>query len=216
MEQFRDAAQTLGAAEDRDGARAAMRRLILLGHVDQSPDGMRWSASPAALVRFAAGAGGYIAGRRTPKFLSELAEKCGALNESPQDCYAGTPRIADAGIASERLADVLPGVDGRKDGLKAVDGVVPASYDVIGRWEGGEFRRCDTLSLRDGRYRGESGMYRFSRDMETPKAASGRLAERGDSPRALAFSARIHIIMSGVGRQPSKFRRMAICSKRIG
>ena len=175
--QFRDAAQILGAADDRRMARSAMRRLILLGCVDQSDDGARWSASPAALVQFSAGAGGgFIAGRRTPKFLSELKRR-GALSESPQDYYAGPPRIemsgvaermgiADAGIASERLADVLPGVDEWKDGLKAVDGVVPASYDVVERWEGGEFRRCDTLSLRDGRYRGESGMYRFSRSSD--------------------------------------------------
>lgn len=179
--QFRDAAQTLGVVQDRDGARSAMRRLILLGHVDQSDDGARWSASPPALVRFADGAGGgYVAGARTPSFLSEL-ERYGALTESPQEYYAGPPRIepadavsrdaaiaerlgiADAGIASERLADVLPNVDGWKDSLKAVEGIVPASYDVVERWEGGEFRPCDTLSLRDGRYRGESGMYRFIR-----------------------------------------------------
>ena len=179
--QFRDAAQTLGVVQDRAGARSAMRRLILLGHVDQSDDGARWSASPPALVRFADGAGGgYIAGARTPSFLSEL-ERYGAPNESPQAYYAGPPRIelaadvsrdaaiserlgiADAGIASERLADVLPGVDGWKDSLKAVDGIIPASYDVVERWEGGEFRRCDALSLRDGTYRGESGMYRFIR-----------------------------------------------------
>ena len=178
--QFRDAAQTLGVVQDRDGARSAMRRLILLGHLDQSDDGARWSASPPSLVRFADGAGGgYIAGARTPSSLSEL-ERYGALNESPQAYYAGPPRIepaaavsrdaaiaerlgiADAGIAAERLADVLPGVDGWKDSLKAVEGIVPASYDVE-RWEGGEFRPCDALSLRDGRYRGESGMYRFSR-----------------------------------------------------
>ena len=178
--QFRDAAQTLGVVQDRDGARSAMRRLILLGHVDQSDDGARWSASPPALVRFADGAdGGYIAGARTPSSLSEL-ERYGAPNESPQYYYAGPPRIEpaaavsrdadiaerlgieDAGIASERLTDVLPGVDGWKDSLKAVEGIVPASYDVE-RWEGGEFRPCDALSLRDGTYRGESGMYRFSR-----------------------------------------------------
>ena len=179
--QFRDAAQTLGVVQDRDGARSAVRRLILLGHVDQSDDGARWSASPPALVRFADGAGGgYVAGARTPSFLSEL-ERYGALKESPQEYYAGPPRIepaaavsrdagiaerlgiADAGIASERLADALPSVDGWKDSLKAVEGIIPASYDVVERWEGGEFRRCGTLSLRDGRYRGESGMYRFIR-----------------------------------------------------
>lgn len=175
--QFRDAAQTLGVVQDRGGARSAMRRLILLGHVDQSDDGARWSASPAALVRFADGAGGgCVAGARTPKFLSELAQR-GALNESPQTYYAGPPRIetsdianrmgiADADIASERLADILPGVDEWKDGLRAVDGIVPASYNVE-RWEGGEFRICDTLYRRDGMYRGESGMYRFSRESDT-------------------------------------------------
>ena len=179
--QFRDAAQTLGVVQDRDGARSAMRRLILLGYVDQSDDGARWSASPPSLVRFEDSAGGgYIAGARTPSFLSEL-ERYGALSESPQEYYAGPPRIelaadvsraaaiserlgiADAGIASERLADVLPGVDGWKDSLKAVDGIIPASYDYIERWEGSEFRRCDSLYQRGGRYRGESGMYRFIR-----------------------------------------------------
>lgn len=179
--QFRDAARTLGVTkgaqgEDRRMARAAMRRLILLGHVDQSDDGLRWSASPAAFVRLADDPDTvYLAGRRVPSSLSGFAAR-----KTEQIHDAGPPRldtdadilenadimdalgITDAGIASQRLADALPDVNVWKDTLKTV-GIITASFDIVERWEDGEFRPCDTLYARDGGHIGESGMYRFGR-----------------------------------------------------
>ena len=178
--QFRDAAQTLGVAEDRQAARSAIRRLILLGHLDRSDDGERWSASPAALVRLADDPDTvYLAGARVPSLLSGFA-----LRETEQIHDAGPPRwdadagilenadtmdalgIADAGATSALLADILPDIDGWKDTLKAV-GIIPATFNIVERWDGGEFRLCDTLHKRnDGRLIGESGMYRFSRQSD--------------------------------------------------
>ena len=185
--QFRDAAKTLGVSEigqagdgqakERRMARSAMRRLILLGHLDQSDDGLCWSASPPALVRLADNSDAvYLAGRRVPKSRSEFATR-----KTEQIHDAGPPRldadadiwqdsdavralgVADAGVASERFANVLPDVDGWKDDLKAYDATLAASFDIIERWENGEFRLYYSLYMRDGRCRGESGMYQFSR-----------------------------------------------------
>ena len=65
--QFRDAARTLGVAEDRQAARSAIRRLILLGDIDRRDDGERWSASPPAFVRLADDPDTvYLAGARVP------------------------------------------------------------------------------------------------------------------------------------------------------
>lgn len=182
--QFRDAARTLGVTkdgqeEDRRMARSAMRRMILLGHVDLSDDGERWSASRTVFVRLADDPNAvYLAGARVPSFLSGFA-----LRKTEQLHDAGPPRldadaailqyldetralgVADAGDASERLADVLLSVDGWKDTLKAVD-IAPASFDVVERYEDSEFRPCNALYTRDGRHIGESGMYRLRRESD--------------------------------------------------
>ena len=175
--QFRDAAQTLGVAEDRRAARSAIRRMILLGHLDRSADGQRWSASPAALVRLADDPDTvYLAGARVPSLLSGFTTR-----KTEQIHDAGPPRLdtdaailqnleairafADAGVASERLADILPCVDVWKDTLKAVR-IIPASFDVVEIWKDGDFRLCESLYTRDGRHTGESGMYQFGRSSD--------------------------------------------------
>ena len=48
---FSQACEMLEVTDDRGTARSAIRRLSLLGHVDCSADGSRWSVSPATLVQ---------------------------------------------------------------------------------------------------------------------------------------------------------------------
>ena len=180
-ESFAQACSLLKVAEDSQESRSAFRRLTLLGHIDCSADGSRWSVSPAALVRFPDDSGrGYLAGQRTGPFLNKVGESY-SMTEVPQSCYPGPPRIAletalyrgdegvvnlgiaDAGATSSRLAELLPGLNGWKDSLQQLPGLSTAPYHIE-RWCGQDFQTCDTVYERDGVYHGEPGMYRLRRD----------------------------------------------------
>ena len=175
-EGFNQACNVLKVAEDKQEVRSALRRLILLGHLDLSDDGSRWSVSPPVLVRFPDDRdSGFLAGRRTGSFLRRVREFW-HINETPQSYYSGPSRmdlnpgvaentagleISDAGATSTRLAALLPDLNEWKDSLKPLDNLRTTSYEIE-RWQSGRFQPCDNVYDRDGIYYGESGMYRFS------------------------------------------------------
>ncbi len=178
-EAFKQAGDILGVSGDRQEARSALRRLSLLGHIDLSGDGSRWSISPGALVRFPDGPeSGFLAGQRTGSLLRNVGELW-PLNETQQTHYSGPPRIyldsgvppgadcvatlgiSDAGVTSTRLADLLPGLEEWKDSLQSVPNLSTGVYDIE-KWYEGDFQTCDTVYDRDGVYYGEPGMYRLS------------------------------------------------------
>ena len=175
-EGFNQACNVLKVAEDRQEARSALRRLSLLGHLELSDDGSRWSASPAVLVRFPENAdGGFLAGRRTGSFLRRVREFW-QINETPQSYYSGPPRldlnsgvaentaaleITDAGATSTRLTALLPDLNEWKDSLQSLDNLRVTSYGIE-RWQSGRFQPCDNVYARDGVHYGEPGMYRIS------------------------------------------------------
>ena len=180
-ESFAQACSLLEVANDSQESRSAFRQLTLLGHIDCSADGSRWSVSPAALVRFPDSPGnGYLAGQRTESFLNKLVELY-SMTEAFQSHYPGPPRIeldtgfsqvdegitnlgiADAGATSSQLAELLPGLNVWKDSLQQLPGLSTVPYHIE-RWCGGDFLACDTVYERDGVYHGESGMYRLRRD----------------------------------------------------
>ena len=177
---FIQACQTLQVAGDKAEARSVFRRLRLLGHIESSGDGQRWSAAPAAFVRFPGRPErGFLAGQRTPALLQRLGDDRLAA-PTPQPGHQGPPRvelaaapesaaIADAGAASTRLAQLLPDLAGWQDSLDAMPQLNVASYGME-QWQAGAFQPCDTVYERDGRYYGESGMYRLSR----PAPGGGR------------------------------------------
>ncbi len=176
---LKQAGETLGVFNDRQGARSALRRLSLLGHIDLSDDGSRWSISPASLVRFPDGPeSGFLAGQRTGPLLRNVGELW-PVNETRQTLYPGPPRIdlesvtpqgaedvatlgvSDAGATSTRLTHLLPDLDEWKDSLQPVLNLSTGGYDIE-KWHGGDFQTCDTVYDRDGVYYGEPGMYRLS------------------------------------------------------
>ena len=175
-EGFNQACNVLKVAEDKQAVRSALRRLILLGHLDLSDDGSRWSVSPAVLVRFPDNPdSGFLAGRRTGSFLRRIGEFW-HINETPQSYYSGPPRIdlssgvsentaaleiTDAGAASTRLAALLPDLNEWKESLHSLDNLRVTSYEIE-RWQSGSFQPCDNVYDRDGIYYGEPGMYRIS------------------------------------------------------
>ena len=175
-EGFNQVCNVLKVAEDKQEVRSALRRLILLGHLDLSDDGSRWSVSPAVLVRFPDNPdSGFLAGRRTESFLRRVREFW-HINETPQSFYSGPPRInlnsgfaentaaieiTDAGVTSTRLATLLPDLNEWKDSLQSLDNLRVSSYEIE-RWQSGSFQPCDNVYDRDGIYYGEPGMYRVS------------------------------------------------------
>ena len=175
-EGFKQACDVLRVAADKQEARSALRRLSLLGHLELSDDGSRWSASPAVLIRFPDNPdGGFLAGRRTGSVLRRVREFW-HINETPQSYYSGPPRIdlnldvaentaaleiTDAGATSTRLAALLPDLNEWKDSLQSLDNLRVASYEIE-RWRSGSFQPCDNVYDRDGFYYGEPGMYRIT------------------------------------------------------
>ena len=166
---FTQACQTLDTEEEgRGGVGSVIRRLRLLGHLELSDDGSKWSAAPTAFVRFPDGSGkGFLAGARTQALLLDA----GTHNVTNQPNRMGPPRvemawddarnssqnIADAGAVSTELAQLLPSVHAWKATLSARNPVV-SDYDAE-VWDGIKFVPC-VIYEGDGR---SSGMYNLTR-----------------------------------------------------
>ena len=180
-EAFKQASETLDVSDDRQEARSALRRLSLLGHIDLSGDGSKWSISPSAFVRFPDDPSiGFLVGQRTDTLLRKVGELW-PLTQVLQPHYSGPLRIdsgsdipqdandvttlgvIDVGVTAIRLADLLPALSQWKDMLQPVSNLSTGSYHIE-KWHGGEFQTCDTVYDRNGFYYGESGMYRLHRD----------------------------------------------------
>ena len=178
---FAQACEMLEVSEDRRTARSAIRRLSLLGHIDCSADGSRWSVSPATLIRFPDNKeGGFISGQRTATLIRNLSALA-PMTETIQSHLAGPPRfswendldcnadslanlgIEDGGVTAKRLAELLPGLHEWKDSLQPLPGLSTTSYHVE-KWQEDDFLPCDTVRERNGVYDAEAGMYRLSRD----------------------------------------------------
>ena len=122
-ESFEHACVALRVVRDNRGARSALRRLRLLGHLECSDDGRKWAVAPAAVVIFPSNSSrGFIAGQRTPSLLNEL----GTLCKTEQPVLDGPPRIevspdighsriALAGRTAALLADLLPDIEGGEE-----------------------------------------------------------------------------------------------------
>ena len=176
---FVQACLALKIADNRREARSAFRRMTLLGHIDSSGDGLKWSVSPLAFVRFPdQEEGGYLTGQRTPNVL-DRASNLWSLTQTQQMSYDGPHRVsfsparsidsgveagidvAEAGISSVRLASLLPDLQGWKDSLHSLPSLSTLPYHLE-KWTSGKFETYDTLYERDGIHYGESGMYRLS------------------------------------------------------
>lgn len=180
---FARVCNVLQLAADVSDARSIFRRLILLGHIESSSDGQKWSICPTTLVQCAANPEMcFLAGQRTPKLIKQFNERW-ELENIPQPSYHGpscvkiqgvsSSELADngfrpehAGVAATQFAQLLPDLESWKGTLPCIDRLSTPRYNIE-IWDGKQFSRCDTFYERDGQYVGESGMYRLIRDEGT-------------------------------------------------
>ena len=179
---FARACQILQLADNLKGARSIFRRLILLGYIESSSDGQKWSICPTTLVQCATEPQVcFLAGQQTPNLIKQLSAHW-AIENIPQPSYQGPScvkvhsnhstdllvdelQVKTVGVVSVQLARLLPDLEGWKATLTVIDRINTAHYSIE-IWDGSRFSLCDTFHERDGQYFGESGMYRLTRGKE--------------------------------------------------
>ena len=172
----------LKLADDVKDARSIFRRLILLGYIESSENGQKWSICPTTLAQCATDQDVYIlTGQQTPMLVEQLMEHY-EVELLPQPNYQGPScvrvngvftdhvslngfNIVHAGTVSVKLAQLLPDLEGWKDILPAIDRLSTTSYGIE-IWNGRQFTQDDTFYERHGKYFGESGMYRLTKKEE--------------------------------------------------
>lgn len=177
-ELFAYACTVLNMAEQASQARSALRRLVLLGHIEVSLDGSSWSIAPSCFVRYPDSPdSGFLTGARSVPLLKSIAE-LHALVRTDQSYYPGParvqvgpeipqgenghihPLVVDAGPVSARLVEIVPDLAGWKDSLQEMPLLDPTLLKME-IWESEGFVGCDDVYLEGGFLRAKSGMYRL-------------------------------------------------------
>jgi len=188
---FRRVCELLTGEQISLDARHIFRRLRLLGHVEYSArNGSKWGICPPALVQTSLPGRYFLAGQRTPKLLSKLADVAEVevqpqpTGEAPDlvELYFASTETARqtvsdgrfdmswAGQASMRLARALPDVAGYRASLTPVSGFVHSNF-VFEQWQGQTYVETH--------FQQQTGLYRL-----TPRDDDTRL-----SPQTLFFDA---------------------------
>ena len=177
---FSKACTILQLAEDVKDTKSIFRRLILLGYIENSDNGQKWSICPTALVQCATDQDVcFLTGQQTPKLIEHLQEHYN-VETFPQQNYGGPScvklngnltgdvsfngfNIVHAGTVSVQLAKLLPDLERWKDILPVIDRLSTTTYNIE-IWNGRQFTQCDKFYERLGQYFGESGMYRLTKE----------------------------------------------------
>ncbi len=158
---FRGACQTLGLDSDGTTPQRILRRLRLLGHIETSPDGRRWTVAPPVLARIddqSSEATYVLCGARDPALLDALRKNTDVESAPQMDGTAPTTvqvratdaealaaslrnvtqqvRIADN--IAYRLTHLLPALTDWMDTLQDLQGIVPSMFNVK-RFDGRTF-----------------------------------------------------------------------------
>ncbi len=176
---FKNVCSILQLVDDVNTARSIFRRLTLIGYIESSENGQRWSICPTTLVQCATDQDLYIlTGQQIPMLIEQLMERY-EVELLPQPNYQGPScvringiftnevslngfNIGHAGTVSVQLAQLLPDLEGWKDILPVIDRLSTTSYNIE-FWNGRQFTQCDEFYERHGQYFGESGMYRLTK-----------------------------------------------------
>lgn len=176
---FRNVCSILQLVDDWNSERSIFRRLTLLGHIENSENGQRWSICPTALVQCATDSGVcFLTGQQTPKLIEHLKEHW-KVEILPQSGYQGPSCVRVHGVfpsnvssngfhiehtevVSIRLAQLLPDLEGWRDLLPVIDRLSTTTYNIE-IWDGRKYIQCDNFYERHGRYFGESGLYRLTK-----------------------------------------------------
>lgn len=179
---FKNVCSILQLVDDVNTARSIFRRLTLIGYIESSENGQRWSICPTTLVQCAIDQNLYIlTGQQIPMLIEQLMERY-EVELLPQPNYQGPScvrvnsiftddvtlngfNIVHAGTVSVQLAQLLPDLEGWKDILPAIDRLSTTTYNIE-IWNGRKYMQCDNFYERNGRYYGESGLYRLTRKAE--------------------------------------------------
>lgn len=171
---FQTACHTLDLSQDNVDTRRILRRLRLLGHLECSRDGTRWSIASPVLTRRCHPTGDdtyvFCGGRDTA--LLEALRLQGLVEEVPQPVGEGPATVYICGVdpaqpiavtgldsafwlqvidnAAERLANLLPPIEVWPDTLQVLPGITPYMFDV---------RRFDGSGFVDEVFEGKSGFY---------------------------------------------------------
>ena len=180
---FAQVCEILQLADNIKGARSIFRHLLLLGYIESSSDGQKWSICPTTLVQCAAEPEVcFLAGQQTPNLIKQLSAHW-KIENIPQPRYQGPScvrvyggpsenlpgnelKVESVGVASVQLARLLPDLEGWKTILTAIDRINTTHYNIE-IWNGNRFSSYDTFYERNGQYFGESGMYRLTRGTAT-------------------------------------------------
>ena len=170
---FQKTCQTLGLEEPK----RILRRLKLLGNLELSSDGKKWSVTPTALVQVNSEYHQptcFLCGQQNGKLLKEI-EKFATVNFLEQPDSSAPPCIRlqfgsfedqltlietikesfnltvhRVGNVAKKLADILLTVEGWKQQLQSLPGIVPSLYDWK-YFDGNGFIEC-TLPQKSGMY----------------------------------------------------------------
>ncbi|MEH2169879.1 MAG: hypothetical protein V7K41_25160 [Nostoc sp.] len=146
-----------------------LRRLRLLGHLESSLDGSRWSAAPSAIVKINSYDTGFIlCGQRSIGLIKQLEEYGIVASITPQprgeappciqlvvnnpDAIANNFPIINAGEVSTRLAQILPDIATWQQNLRNMPGIVPSRWEWK-HFDGDDFEICGIPH--------ETGMYQM-------------------------------------------------------
>ena len=179
---FKNICRVLQLVNDVNTERSIFRRLTLLGYIESSENGQKWSICPTALVKCAADPGVcFLTGQQTPKLIEHLKEHWEVETFSqlrhqgpscvkvqgvfPDNVSPNGFHIEYTEVVSIRLAQLLPDLEGLKDLLPAIDRFSTTTYNIE-IWNGRKYMQCDNFYERNGRYFGESGLYRLTKREE--------------------------------------------------
>jgi ribosomal protein S10 len=179
------ACKTLGIIEDGNEVRRVVRRLRLLGHLETSPTGARWSIAPPTLVRLntPSALGTVLCGARDATLLEAL-RAVARIEEIPQPhglapsaillhdaeteltkAVASIPGLWLTERVAERLAELLPPIAAWPDTLPSLPGIVPSRY-ILRQFDGSKF--VDVQLVRQG------GLYELTERTEERASSIGR------------------------------------------
>jgi hypothetical protein len=172
-ESFKKACDALRLEEPK----RILQRLRLLGHIESSLDGSRWSMAPTALVKVRSQPNSQefiLCGQRSINLLKELelhatvelskqprgeAPLCVCLHLANSNILSHLVEhsssqfcITNAGEVSSQLARILPDIATWKQSLRSLQGIVPSLYEWK-RFDGNNFVSCISPS--------ETGMYQM-------------------------------------------------------
>lgn len=188
-ESFVRVARILGVAADAPNARRLFRRLVLLGHLDSSPDGRAWSIAPPVVVQSAEQPhSAFWCGCRSGSLLRSLPASWQVCDLEPQPDGFGPAKLpivipADVddqwlsastepptwqtpswgGPVAERLAALLPNIDEWVRTLQPVVTLTPP--DAVEQWDLTSASFLSAPGFRidtTGRCHGATGLYRLA------------------------------------------------------